>query len=109
MIKMLSKQDIISKVAEIEGIGTKAAATKAVNAVLDAIVDGVANGDGVNIVGFGTFKPTERAARSGRNPATGEAITIPAATVPTFKAGKTFKDTVNEAKAKPAKKSKKKK
>jgi nucleoid DNA-binding protein len=67
---------------------------KALNAVLDAIVDSVAGGSEVVIPGFGAFKPRARAARNGRNPKTGEALKIAARVSPAFVAGKTFRDTV---------------
>lgn len=98
MIQMLNKQDIINKVAEVEGVESKAAAKRVVDTVLDTIVKAVAEGDGVAITGFGSFVSVEKQARKGRNVQTGEEIDIPAATVPKFKAGKTFKETVKEAK-----------
>jgi DNA-binding protein HU-beta len=71
-----------------------------VNAVLSAfesvVTDSVSNGDKVTLPGFLTFERAERAARTGRNPATGQEIQIPAATVPKVKVGKSFKDTVNK-------------
>ncbi|NWM20062.1 HU family DNA-binding protein, partial [Escherichia coli] len=72
-----------------------AAAGEAVNAVLEAIQDSLAQGDEVRLTGFGTFAVTERAATTGRNPQTGESIQIPASKAPKFKAGKGLKDTVN--------------
>ena len=105
---MLNKQDIINKVAEVDGVETKAAAKRAVDTVIETIIDSVANGDGSAITGFGSFVPVDKAAREGVNPATKEKIKIPAATVPKFKAGKTFKETVKAAKAPKGKKSKKK-
>lgn len=104
---MLNKQDIIDKVAEVDGVESKAAAKRAVDMVLNTIVDATANGDGVGIAGFGTFSPVDKAEKKGRNPQTGEEMIVPAATVPKFKAGKTFKETVKAAHAKPKKKSKK--
>ena len=67
------------------------------NAVLTAIAEAVASGEKVTLVGFGSFESRSRKEREGRNPATGEQITIPAAIVPTFSAGKVFKDDVKQA------------
>ena len=67
------------------------------NAILTAIAEAVANGEKVTLVGFGSFESRSRKEREGRNPATGEQMTIPAATVPTFSAGKVFKDEVRQA------------
>ncbi len=74
---------------------TKAAAGKALDGMVDAIVDALKKGENVSLVGFGTFAVRERAARTGRNPKTGEEITIEASRVPAFKAGKALKDAVN--------------
>lgn len=65
-----------------------------VAATVDTVVDSVANGEKVTLVGFGSFEPRDRKARDGRNPKTGEVIKIPATTVPAFSAGKAFKDRV---------------
>lgn len=73
---------------------TKAAAGKSIDALLDIITETVAAGDDVALIGFGTFKAAERAARVGKNPKTGEALTIAAATVPKFSAGAAFKAAV---------------
>ncbi|MEG4225547.1 HU family DNA-binding protein [Microcoleus sp. N9_B2] len=73
---------------------------KAANALLDAFIDSitqvVADGKKVTLVGFGSFEARERKARDGRNPKTGEQMKIPAAVVPTFSAGKQFKEAVNK-------------
>ena len=74
---------------------SNAAAKEAVDGVFAAIGDALANGEKVRIPGFGTFGTRSRPARAGRNPRTGEAVSISASTSPTFKAGKTLKDTVN--------------
>ena len=75
-----------------------------VNGVLDTLIDAIQNsvkkGDAVQLVGFGTFKATKRAARTGKNPATGAAIKIPASTVPKFVAGAKFKAVVDPKAAK---------
>ncbi len=90
----MNKTELIDAVAEGADI-SKAAATRAVDTVLDTITAALAKGDQVTLVGFGTFSVKERAARTGRNPRTGEAIQIAAAKVPGFKAGKALKDAVN--------------
>ena len=90
----MNKTELIDAVAEGADI-SKAAATRAVDTMLDSISKSLANGDQVTLVGFGTFSVKERAARTGRNPRTGEPIDIPAAKVPGFKAGKALKDAVN--------------
>jgi len=89
----MNKGELIDAVASTTG-ESKATTEKAVNATLDAIVDAVAGGDKVQITGFGTFEPRDRAARTARNPQTGAEIAVPATTVPAFKAGKSFKDAV---------------
>ncbi len=90
----MNKTELIDAVAESADI-SKAAATRAVDTVLESITSSLANGDSVALVGFGTFSVKDRAARTGRNPRTGEPIDIPAAKVPSFKAGKALKDAVN--------------
>ena len=90
----MNKTELIDAVAEGADI-SKAAATRAVDTMLDSISKSLAKGDQVTLVGFGTFSVKERAARTGRNPRTGEPIDIPAAKVPGFKAGKALKDAVN--------------
>ena len=67
----------------------------AVDATLNAITDAIAKGDKVQLVGFGTFETKHRAERTGKNPRTGEVLTIAATTAPSFKAGKGLKDAVN--------------
>jgi len=79
---------------------TKVAAERAVGALIDIISDTLKKGDSLTLVGFGTFEVRKRAARTGRNPKTGEELKIKAAKVPAFKAGATLKATVNGAKAK---------
>ena len=76
------------------GIETKAAAQRAVEAVFDAISKTMARGEDVTITGFGTFRIAKSAARQGRNPKTGESITIPASIKPKFRAGKQLKEAV---------------
>lgn len=89
----MNKSELISVVAEKAGL-TKKDTEKVVNAVFDGISDALAQGDKVQVIGFGTFDVRERKSREGRNPATGDTITIPAVKVPVFKAGKALKDNV---------------
>lgn len=79
---------------------TKADAERAVAGLIDIISGTLKKGDSLSLVGFGTFEVRKRAARTGRNPKTGEELKIKAAKVPAFKAGATLKATVNGAKAK---------
>ena len=90
----MNKAELIDAVAETTDL-SKADAEKATNAVLDSIIDVLSKGDQVTLVGFGTFSVRDRAARTGRNPQTGETIQIKASKSPGFKAGKAFKDAVN--------------
>ena len=90
----MNKAELIEVVAESADI-SKADATRAVDAVTQAIADTLKKDDQVSIVGFGTFSLRKRAARSGRIPRTGETIQIPASNVPGFKPGKALKDAVN--------------
>jgi DNA-binding protein HU-beta len=94
----MNKAELVNALIEKSGsdIVTKAQATRLLGNVLDIIKDEVAGGNEVAIVGFGTFKPVHKEARKGRNVATGEAIDIPAKTVPKFVPGKSFKDAVNK-------------
>jgi len=94
----MNKSDLIEAVAKDADL-SKADAEKALNAVIAAIVKAVAKGDTVTLVGFGTFKSVKRAARTGRNPATGAALKIAASTAPKFTAGATFKTSVAGKKA----------
>ena len=73
---------------------TKKEAEKAVNAFVESVEEALVEGDKVSLVGFGTFEVRERSARKGRNPQTGEEISISASKVPAFKAGKALKDSV---------------
>lgn len=90
----MNKQDLISAVAETSGLG-KNDATKAVEGVFDAITAALKKGDEVRLVGFGTFAVSQRKASTGRNPRTGETMTIKASSQPKFKAGKGLKDACN--------------
>jgi DNA-binding protein HU-beta len=89
----VNKSDLIGVVAEKTGM-TKKDIEKVVNAVFDGIAESLTKGDKVQIIGFGTFDVRDRKEREGRNPATGETITIPAAKVPVFKAGKALRESV---------------
>jgi DNA-binding protein HU-beta len=89
----MTKTELIATVAEKAELSKKDA-EKAVNAVIDSISEGLKAGEKIQLVGFGTFEVRERAAREGKNPATGEAIHIAASKVPAFKAGKALKDLV---------------
>ena len=91
----MNKTELIDAVAK-KGELTKKDAEKAVNAVLDAVTDALAAGEKIQIVNFGTFEVKTRAARTGRNPKTGEAMEIAASKTPAFSAGKALKDAVNE-------------
>ncbi len=90
----MNKSELIDAIAESADI-SKAAAGRALDATVDTIADALKQGDQVSLVGFGTFQVKERAARTGRNPQTGEPIAISASKVPGFKAGKALKDAVN--------------
>ena len=90
----MNKQELIENIAGSADI-TKAAAGRALDSMIDSITDSLKQGDSVVLVGFGTFSVRDRAARTGRNPQTGEEIQIKAAKVPAFKAGKALKDAVN--------------
>lgn len=94
----MNKSELVEVAAKEAGI-TKAAADKALSAILGAVVSAVAKGDSVTLVGFGTFKSAQRAARTGKNPKTGATLKIPATTVPKFTAGASFKAAVAPKKA----------
>lgn len=89
----MNKSELVDAVAESADI-SKAAATRALDAVLNGITTALKKGDQVTLVGFGSFVVKERAARRGRDPRTGNPIEISAARVPSFKAGKALKDAV---------------
>ena len=90
----MNKQELIENIAASADI-TKAAAGRALDSMINSITGSLKSGDSVVLVGFGTFSVRDRAARTGRNPQTGEEIQIKAAKVPAFKAGKALKDAVN--------------
>lgn len=91
----MNKSELIDAIAAQADL-SKADAGRALDATLQAITGALQEGDSVALVGFGTFSVKQRAEREGRNPKTGETITIAAATVPGFKAGKALRDAVNK-------------
>jgi DNA-binding protein HU-beta len=95
----MNKSELIEATAKAADI-SKAAAERALSSMIDAVVKAVAKGDQVTLVGFGTFKSAKRAARTGKNPKTGEPLKIAATTVPKFTAGASFKAAVAGKKAK---------
>lgn len=90
----MNRQELIAAVADKTGV-TKVDADKVLKAVIEVVTETVAKGDKVQLVGFGTFERTERAAREGRNPRTGEVVKIAACKAPKFTAGAAFKAAVN--------------
>ena len=90
----MNKTELVAAVAEQAGLSRKDAEA-AVKAFTDVVADALKNGDKIQLVGFGTFEVSERAAREGRNPQTGETMEIKASKTPKFKAGKALKDAVN--------------
>ena len=89
----MTKDELVAKAAQDADI-PKAKAAKALDSIIASITGALAKGDKVSLVGFGTFSVAKRAARDGRNPATGAVIKIPGANVPKFKPGKKLKDAV---------------
>ena len=89
----MNKGELIDAIASKTQV-TKKEVDAVLSATLESIMDAVAGGEKVTLVGFGTFEPRKRAAREGRNPQTGKTIQIPETTVPAFSAGKQFKDMV---------------
>lgn len=95
----MNKGELIDKVAEkasasLDKTITKKDVDSVITATIDAIMEAVADGNKVTLVGFGSFEPRERKEREGRNPKTGDTMVIPATTVPAFSAGKLFKEKV---------------
>ena len=90
----MNKTELVDAMADAADI-SKAAAGRALDGMVEAITDALKKGDQVSIVGFGSFSVRERAARTGRNPQTGQTIEIKASKNPAFKAGKALKDAVN--------------
>jgi len=95
----MNKSELIEATAKAADI-SKAAADRALSSVIEAVVKAVAGGETVTLVGFGSFKPAQRAARTGKNPKTGAPLKIAATTVPKFTAGARFKAEVAGKKAK---------
>ena len=91
----MNKSELIAIIAEKAEL-TKKDAEKALNAFFDGVTEGLAKGEKIVLVGFGSFETKKRAARKGKNPQTGAEINIPASTVPAFKAGRGLKDAVNK-------------
>lgn len=90
----MNKQELIAQVATVAGLG-KSEATRAVEAVFDTISASLKKGGEVRLVGFGTFAVSKRKASTGRNPRTGEPMSIKASNQPKFKAGRVLKDSLN--------------
>lgn len=90
----MNRTELITEMSQKTGI-TKKDTEASLVAFIDVIMETLANGDRVGLVGFGSFEVSERAAREGRNPATGETIHLPSSKTPRFKAGKAFKDMLN--------------
>ena len=90
----MTKEGLVEAVMKSAKIATKKHAQETVEAVFAAITKSLARGEEVTVTGFGTFRTAKSAARSGRNPKTGESITIPASVRPKFKAGKALKEAV---------------
>ncbi|MEO1444773.1 MAG: HU family DNA-binding protein [Cyanobacteria bacterium J06635_11] len=89
----MNKGELVEKVAEKASV-TKKDADAMLTALTESIVEAVSSGDKVTLVGFGSFEPRDRKEREGRNPKTGDTMTIPATRVPAFSAGKAFKEKV---------------
>jgi DNA-binding protein HU-beta len=91
----MNKEQLVKKISEEAEVNQKIT-NEVLSATIDVIMEAVASGDKVTIVGFGTFEPRDRKERAGRNPRTGDPMTIPATVVPCFKAGKLFKNKVGD-------------
>jgi len=92
----MNRHELIDAVAATTG-ESKASTAEAIDAILEAVTAAITRGETVQLIGFGSFSTGARAERAGRNPSTGEAITIPAAKTVRFTAGTAFKDAVNAA------------
>lgn len=95
----MNKTDLVAAIAEKSGLSKKDA-EKFVNAFTETVKDTLKKGDKIQLIGFGTFDVTKRAARTGRNPQTGAEIKIPASIAPKFTAGKALKEALNKKKGK---------
>lgn len=91
----MTKQDLIDAISASAGL-SKAAAARALNSTTDAVTASLKKGEAVTLIGFGTFKVSNRAARTGRNPQTGKELKIAARKAPVFTAGKALKEAVNK-------------
>ena len=91
----MTKPEFINRIATANNM-TKKDATIAIDAVIDGIKSALSEGEKIQLIGFGSFEVTERAAREGRNPQTGDTVIIPSCKVPKFKPGKALKDYVNQ-------------
>lgn len=91
----MNKGELVDKIAENADV-TKKQADAVLSAILDSIMEAVSTEEKVTLVGFGSFESRKRQAKEGRNPRTGETMTIPETVVPVFSAGKLFKDKVSE-------------
>lgn len=92
----MNKGELVDAIAKRANVAKKTA-DEVLSATVDVIMEAVADGEKVTLVGFGSFEPRERKAREGRNPKTGEKMEIPANTVPAFSAGKSFRERVSPA------------
>ena len=90
----MNKSELIDSIADKSGLN-KTQAGEALNAVMESVGEALEAGDSISLVGFGTFSVKDRKARTGRNPKTGEELSIPASKVPSFKAGKNLKERLN--------------
>ena len=90
----MNREELIAEISKSAKV-TKKEASEVLSATIDAIQSAVKKGEKVTLVGFGTFEVSERAAREGRNPRSGETMTIAASKAPKFKAGKALKDAIN--------------
>jgi DNA-binding protein HU-beta len=90
----MNKSELVDAMASSADI-SKATADRALTGFIEAVTEALKQGDKVSLVGFGTFAVSERSARTGRNPQTGQTIQISASKIPSFKAGKSLKDAVN--------------
>jgi len=91
----MNKSELVRAISEVSGVSKKIT-DDVLSATVEVIQNAVVNGDKVTLVGFGTFEAKEFSAREGRNPSTGESISIPAGRKPKFSAGKSFKDLVDQ-------------
>ena len=91
----MNKSDLVDMISEKTGL-TKVDSGKAIDAFIASVTEGLAKGDSLSLVGFGSFSVKKRAARIGRNPKTGDPVNIAAANIPGFKAGKGLKEAVNK-------------